>query len=272
MGLVYGRFEDSENILSLAQAFENFTGSKAHSEVSLKDLTAAMKTAGIRFYAGVDFGYRHAFAITVSAIIGNQWWMIDTHAVPGLEFEQMMELAKTVRDTYKPVMWFADTAMPMFLKAFKRQRMPCKKFTKDVMGGIEAVRGQIIDGTGNRHLKVIRHDRNEYLIDTFHKHHFKLDAAGKPTLEPDDEQYADVADSVRYMAQNLFNTKGSLVAPDITPNQRPNGLSQTTDSSIVYKDWMAQKIQNLATDGSGDLLIKSKTGNFIADFGGSDET
>jgi hypothetical protein len=270
---VYPRFDDKGNIYTVAEAFEKFTGTKATVNTTLNDLVSAMRTAGVKFHAGVDWGSTHAFSISISALVMGEWWLVDNRTVPGLEFEEMMALAKEVRDQYKPAMWFADTAEPQFIKAFKKNRMPCKKFDKDVWAGIEATRGQIINAVGHRRLKVIRHDRNEFLIDGFHKHHFKLDAAGLPTREPDDAPgTADVMDGVRYQAQNLFSSQGGLVAPKMNMNQGQGPAQQPTDSNIVYHDWMTQKIQNLASQGSAETLIKSQTGTFIADFGGEDET
>jgi hypothetical protein len=229
-----------------------------------------MRANGLKFYAGVDWGFRHAFAITVSAMVNGQWWMVDTFSQPGLEYEQMITLAETVRDTFRPVKWYADTSQPMFIKGFNRRKMPCQKFTKDVQGGIECARGQIVDGIGIRRMKIIKHERNEWLIKGFQLHHYKLDSAGKPTLEPDDDIYADVMDSVRYKAQCLFGSKSQgIISPrPSAAEQQSRQTAPQTDSQRIYQDWMTQKIHNLATDGG---TIKSATGGFVADFGNEEE-
>ena len=273
MGLVYGRFEDNNetgNTMTTTQAYEKFTGNKAPREVGLKELVQLMKASGVKFYAGVDWGFRHAYAITVSAIVAGEWWFVDTYSVPGLEYEEMVKLAESVRDEYRPVKWYADTSQPMFIKGFNRRKMPCQKFDKDVQGGIECVRGQIIDAYGRRRLKVLKHTRNQWLIEAFKMHHYKLDSAGNPTNEPDDEKYADVMDSVRYKGQNLFGSKSKgIVSPAPSPMEKQLAQAKpTTNEQIVYQDWMTQKIRNLATDAG--VTIKSPTGGFIADFGSGD--
>jgi intein/homing endonuclease len=209
-GLVYPRYstaEDAGNTITLSQAYEQLTGEKASVNVSLSYVIGALKKGGYPIYAGVDWGFRHLYTIGVSTIVRNEWWQLDTVAVAGLEFDDMLKEALRIRDIYRPQMWFADTAEPMFIKTFNNKGMRCKKFTKDVMGGIEAVRTQIQDAQGVRRLKVLLHDNNAIMDKMFKKHAFKLDAQGKPTQVPDDGEYADVADQLRYQAQNLFKVK-----------------------------------------------------------------
>jgi hypothetical protein len=228
-GMVYPRFVDKEdgtgNTYTLEQAWEAFTGEvlPPKKRISHDQLVKKMVENGVRFYCGVDWGFTHAFSISVGAMLPNkEFWIIDGYSVPGLEFEQMMDLAMTVRDKYRPHSWFCDTAQPMFIKAFKKNKMPCPKFTKDVLGGISTIRGQIINAKGFRSLKVIKSDRTAIALKMFAEHCFKLDTLGNVTQEPDDGEYADWADGLRYMGQNLFKPKGkNYVAQDHEPQQTP---------------------------------------------------
>lgn len=280
-GLIYGRFDDAVdtgNVYTLAKAWEAFTGEKppkeftdAESDIfALRMLTDLMLSKGIRFVAGVDWGFRHAFAITVSAQMPNgEWWIVDTHSVPGLEFSDMIKLAEEVRDTYRPKKWYADTSQPMFIKEFKNRRMICAQFDKDVLGGIEATRGQIVDASNRRRMKVLLHGRNDWLIQGFRNHHFKLDSAGNPTKDPDDEEYADVMDTIRYKAQNLFGTKKKAISPSNDPLQ-PIPMESMSPNQRVYKDFFGQKIQELTTQG-GAAKGKSSSGGVIWDMSGDGE-
>ena len=271
-GLVYGRFDTSEetgNIYTLSRAYEVFTGDKAPKDLTLQMLVDLMILRGVQFKAAVDFGTTHCFAITVHALIANgEWWLVDTYAVPGMEFEDMIALAEEVRDKYRMAKWYPDNSAPMFIKAFRKRRMPCVDFKKDVLGGIEAVRGQIINAKGLRRLKVLRHERNEFMIKGFQMHHFKIDAQGNPTKEPDDEEYADVADTVRYFAQNHFGVKGKVISPSMPkPDDTAKGISP--DQQIIYNSFLDQKLRELAQEGVG-TTGKSPTGGIFWDFSGSD--
>lgn len=264
-GMVYPRFLNKDvegNTYTLAQAWFAFTGTEAPPGLTLPQLTDFMIKKGVNFYCGVDWGFRHAFSIIVSALPpSGEWWIVDTYSVPGLEFEQMMDLSKKVRDLYKPKKWYCDTAQPMFIQAFKKNKMPCGEFKKDVMGGISAVRGQIIDATGRRRMKVLRHERNDWLLKMFAEHCFLLDSNGNLTQEPDDSEVADSADALRYLAQNLFKPKKKAEIP-----LQNYGVNFTQEQpKQEYEDWLIQKARSLATEDNSDR--RGNNGSIFFDFG-----
>jgi hypothetical protein len=101
--------------------------------------------------------------------------------------------------------------------------MACPKFTKDVMGGISAVRSKVMTATGKRLLKVLETDNTKKVRTAIMKHRFLLDGQGQVTTTPDnDPGIADIADSLRYLGQNMFPISGP---------QRPNIVS--TDPNAV---------------------------------------
>lgn len=213
-GMVYPRFENvinMGNVLTLEKAWETLEGeAPKKSKISDIDLLYKMQTLGIRFYAGVDWGYTHDYVIVIFALIPNgDIWIVDCYSQSGLEFSDCLEVAKTYRDKYKVERWYCDQAMPSHIKSFNKNHMKSPEFTKDVIGGIEAIRSKISDSLGRRYLKVLNVDPCQKVIFAFLKHHFKLDNQGNPTLVPDDTPgVADQADAIRYVGQNLFPVKG----------------------------------------------------------------
>ena len=234
-GLVYGRFDETEgaNTLSLESAWYNYTGQEPFEGLTLDHLIDEMHRNGVKFYVGGDWGFRHLFALIAGAILpSGEFWVFETFGMSGLEFDDMMKYSKIMRDKYLPKRWYMDTAQPMFIKSFKKNRMPCQKFTKDVMGGIESIRKVVVDSANRRRLKVIKTPENSILIDGFNHHHFKTDAAGNITQDPDDEGFADVMDSLRYIGQNLFGLK------------KTTSLSTTADAMTTYeRDLLQQRYQ-----------------------------
>ena len=211
-GMVYPRFlekdDGSGNVYTVHQAYEKWTGEVAPKNYSLNNLVDLMLAKGIKFYVGGDWGHTHATAFIVNAVMPNgEWWLVDSYSIPGLEWDDILDLAKKIRDRYRPVKWFMDTAEPMFIKTFKKNRMPCAQFTKDITGGIGSVRTQIVDASNTRRLKVIKSDKNEVLLKMFREHCFLLDSIGNVTDKPDDSEIADIGDSLRYAGQNLFKPK-----------------------------------------------------------------
>lgn len=267
MGLIYPRFEEAGNILSLEQAFETFTGEKLKVNEGLAELIAIMHLKGIKFTVSGDWGHSHATAFIVNAVMpSGDWWIFDAYSVPGLEFDDILQLAMHIRDTYKPARWFMDTAEPMFLKTFRKNRMPCANFTKDVLGGIGCVRTKVVDATGRRRLKIIRSERTEIVVICLKRHHFKLNSLGLPTADPDDDEiWSDIGDSLRYAGQNLFKPKGEVISPT---------FALTTGTKVPgreYLNWDSQKIRQMETDKGLNRQGKSADGSIAWDFGTSDD-
>jgi len=276
-GLVYGRFDQSEgaNTLSLEAAWYNYTGSEPFEGLTLDHLIDEMHRNGVKFYVGGDWGFRHLFALIAGAILpSGEFWIFETFGMSGLEFDDMMKYSKMMRDKYLPKKWYMDTAQPMFIKSFKKNRMSCQKFTKDVMGGIESIRKMVVDSSNRRRLKVIKSPENKILIDGFHHHHFKTDAAGNITQDPDDEEFADVMDSLRYLGQNLFGlkktTKNASGAEAMTNYERDLLHQKFQASRQSLEAYNRKTLQEHArTLTGGDLMDSSGSsgsGGVIWDF------
>lgn len=273
-GLIYGRFdpEEGQNVITLDQAYKSYTGNETEG-TSLDDLIDLFHKKGINFYVGGDWGFRHAFALIAIAVLPNkEFWVFETLAIPGLEYEDMIKYAISFRDKYQPKRWFMDTAQPMFIKGFRRRKMICKEFKKDVMGGIESVRGQVVDASNKRRLKILKTDENAFLIKGFANHHFRTDASGNITQDPDDEEYADVMDSMRYIGQNLFDSKSQglkAASGDARAEAHRRQRQELYKSSPekAHSDILLNKIKNLTTEGSGESKGKSASGTILWDFG-----
>lgn len=220
-GLVYPRFLDDvhsevSNTITIENFYKKYINSNVPERVTLSNVITSLHDMNVNFFAGVDWGYRHLFVIIVSAVLNDKTWVIlDCIAKSHLEFEEMISIAEHMRDVYRIKRWFVDQSAPMFIEAFKKRRMPCPTFKKDVLGGIESVRGQIVDASGHRNLKIIKTENTEFFIECIKKHSFSLDSTGAPTDKPSDDEYADVADALRYLAQNLFPVNRKSVSEPI---------------------------------------------------------
>lgn len=273
-GLVYPRFNKKKgNVVSIKEAYEIMFGptTSAITELTMLD---AMQKAGILFYAGVDWGYTHPFVIAIVAVIPNgDIWLMETYSAPGLEFEDMLEIAKTYRDKYRVHKWFVDQAMPSNIKSFRKNGMPCPKFVKDVMGGIEAMRSKIMNASGARKFKAINNDMNQKAISALEKHRFVLDPQGNVTLTPDDAPgIADICDALRYIGQNLFPVRGTKKVESTWLENRITSLNMNdpearrqAEVASQHENQMKAEIakiigQNGTTGGSG------KKGGFFFSF------
>ncbi len=273
-GMVYPRFVHKEdgtgNTYTTEQAWASFTGEIPSGRVEFDDLINKLQEHGIKIYAGADWGTTHCYALGISAIMPNgDWWILDGYAVPGFEFSQQLSLAIELRDRYGIKKWFCDTSSPSSIKTFNKNKMPCAEFKKDVQAGINAVRTQIVDASGKRRLKVIRTDRNELYLKMFAEHTFKLDQLGNITKEPDDGEFADIADQLRYQAQNLFQAKGknNLISTEPTPLTREEIHKKLQDDvKKGYAGWVTTEIQkHVEEPKKAEDVSVSKNGSIIWD-------
>ncbi len=276
LGVIYGRFDMAENTLTVEQAYRAFTGDEPPPDLSLSDLIEQLHRREIPFYVGGDWGYRHNYALIASAMLPNgDWWLFETFAMSELEFEDQLKYAKIFRDKYRPKRWFMDPAYPGNLKTFTKNGMPCKDFKKDIMFGIESVRGQVVNATNRRRLRVILSpdNGNDFLVSGFRMHHFMTDAQGRITTKPDDEEFADVMDSLRYLGQNLFPPKKhgdkETVADALAAKEQDLMIQRylvnqhTTPQQSIFSQ-MVQAAGAVASPEKG----KSKSGRVIFDFSG----
>lgn len=239
-GLVYPRFVstpsiESTNVLTVEEAYKILTNKDLDS-VSEDMLLEEIKKQEITIDACVDWGFTHEATIGIAALPFDECWGLDCFSAPGLEFSDIFEIAMKYRDKYEPSRWWVDQARPEYMVTFNKNGMKSPKFTKDVIGGISALRAKIIDGTGKRKFKVILTENNKKLINALTKHKFILDALGEPTDKPDDEpQIADICDGWRYLAQNRFPVKGAGKVYHATaePKTAQEQKADTTSSSYL---------------------------------------
>jgi intein/homing endonuclease len=213
-GLVYPRLVttvnlESRNVLTIDEAYKILIG-KESAGITEDMLLAEIQKQSIEINAGVDWGFTHEASIGIVAFPADEVWALDTFSAPGMEFSDIFEVAIKYRDRYEPRFWWVDQARPEYMVTFNKNGMKSPKFTKDVIGGISALRAKIVDGTGKRRFKIILTESNKKLINALNKHKFVLDAMGESTDKPADEQgIADIADMMRYIAQNKFPVKGA---------------------------------------------------------------
>jgi len=262
-GLVYPRFSKTGNVISVKEAYETLIGPTKYNNVSEATLLHQLQESGVEFYAGVDFGFTHDFVILIAAKIPNgDWWLMETYSCPGLEFDDMLETAKTFRDKYNPVKWFCDTAMPAYIKSFNKNGMRCADFKKDVLGGIAAVRSKIVNSAGKRTLKIIQNESNKRTIESIAKHRFLLDGQGNVTPQPADEpSIADKCDALRYLGQNLWHVKGTYKAMvEYTDDPAKVGMPKTNSNNI--NEQMRNEIAKRIAGSSTYIGTSKKKGGF----------
>jgi hypothetical protein len=251
---------ESTNVLSVRRAVQDLLGVEVMYPTEQTLLTELIRL-GIPMYAGVDWGFTHDSVIVVLAMIPNgEVWIIDCWSAPGMEFSDILDVATKFRDKYPIIKWFCDPAMPSHLKSFNKNGMKAPDFTKDVIGGIEALRSKLVTASGRRLFKIIKTDNTAKVLSAMQKHKFKLDGQGNPTGQPDDEPgIADICDAIRYLAQNLFPIKGSFRLKAVqSGHEDPQSYNPTPNEQM--QDELNRRV--VSGNGSFEGGTKKKGGFF----------
>jgi hypothetical protein len=209
-GMIYPRFDRGVHMLTPAQIAEKITGDKYDPKMGKGQLIALLKTREVQWHAGMDWGYTHNFACVIGVRDGARMFVLDVIAQPELELGQKLELCETRLKPYNATIW-PDPAYPSDIKTFKRNGYRMRdwdKYRGSVAGGIEVVRLKLWPTIGQPELFFLAGDEGcELLVKRMQAYHFIIDAAGRITEEPDDED-DDECDALRYMVMNVFAPKG----------------------------------------------------------------
>lgn len=238
-GMIYPRFDRTVHMLTPAQIAQKVTGEEYPATMNKVQLIALLKTREVQWHAGMDWGYTHNFATVIGARDGARMFILDVIAQPELELGQKLELCETRLKPYGATIW-PDPAYPSDIKTFKRNGYRMRDWDKGkgtVAGGIEIVRLKLWPSVGQPELFFLAGDEGvELLVKRMQSYHYILDAAGRITEEPDDED-DDECDALRYMVMNVFAPKGK--GPIATKPEERNQLA------IPQQQIQQNQLQNL---------------------------
>lgn len=265
-GLVYPRFDNDKNVLSVKEAVKRLMGDDVEID-NFSYLRDHLKSLGVTICGGGDWGYTDYTALVIIALMpGGEAWLLDTFIMQHLELDDIVKYGKELQDTWNVDKWYVDQNYPAYLKTLKRKAgMKCPSFTKVVEDGITGLQGKIVDSTNIRRFFVIDTPNNKCVIDAFGEYKWQLDGKGeiiegKPYH--DKEGVADLMDAIRYPAQNLF-VKGKK--PSYTSSGKPEDLKPKNNIesnqgivSQVNTNLMKDKIAELATKGGSSSVVRRK--------------
>jgi hypothetical protein len=214
-------------------------------------LIRLMKSKGVRFYSGMDFGFSHHFATATVAVWGDRAFVVDCISAKGLELDDKLQISQPLKTIYDATI-YGDTSRPDDIKTFRRKGFKMRDWSKSagsVKYGIEITRMLISSGDGVPRVFFLADDPGvEYLFRQMGDYSFQTDMAGEPTEEPLKEN-DDAVDALRYVLMNVFAPRGNIKVDSETRID----MTGEQASSEWMDDYMTQ-MNNLVrslTDGGG---------------------
>ena len=220
-GLVYPRFDNVENAISIDKAYSYLSGDEEEGK-TLGDLISYMHNLGIEFYGAADWGHTDETCLTIYAkLAGGISWLVDMVSAPDMEIPEIKEKCKELTELYRIQRWFCDSNYPAYIKMLRKThtvhgKIPAIGVSKgpdSIVDGITCVQAQIVDANNKRHFKVLKTRNTERVFDAMEVYKWKLDGKGQPIdMKPEHgkDGTADIMDSIRYYFHSMFG-KGSKV-------------------------------------------------------------
>lgn len=265
-GLVYPRFDNEKNVLSVKKAIQKLLGDDISID-SFEYLRDHLKSLGVTILGGGDWGYTDFTVLVIIALMpGGEAWLLDTFIMQHLELDDIVKYGKELQETWGVDRWYVDQNYPAYLKTLKRKAgMKCPSFKKVVEDGIAGLQGKIVDSANIRRFFVIDTPNNRCVIDAFNEYKWQLDGKGEiieGKAYHDKEGVADLMDALRYPAQNVFikSKRPSYTSTgdpkDIKPQQAIEKNKEI--ASQVNSNLMKDKIHELATKSGGTIPTRRK--------------
>ena len=268
-GLIYPRLDRTVHVLSAAQIANKITGEDYNPKMTKSELIALLNSREVTWWAGMDWGVVHDFAVVLGAKDGHNMYIIDVISQSGLELGQKLELCDRRIKPFNPII-FADTASPGDIRTFKKNQFRMRDWSKlkgSVASGIEVVRFKMWPTMGQPQLFFLAEDEGVgFLLDKMSQYHWKTDATGRVTETPDDVE-DDALDALRYLIMNCFAAKGKMsIAKNEEvrdPNQpRPFPTNPTEQNTQQHHFQQLLNYAGLEPDDEPDADKPKRKGGF----------
>lgn len=275
-GVVYPRFSTEVHMKTAAEMAEMITGNPRHGVTDKGGLITLMKTRGVYFGAGMDFGFTHNFSVVTFAIWGNKALVLDCFSQAGLELEDQVQACQYLKDIYGNPVIYPDTAYPGNVKTFSRRGFRVKNWEKkphSILAGVEIVRSMMWPADGVPRFFLLKGDAGcEYLAEKLSRYRLARDASGAPTEDPEKFE-DDECDSLRYGIMNHFGAKGgalkgnqSTLVTNLAPPPQVRGLVQAPGQQQAWmRDLIDQHTGTAPDQPEPQKPQQVKKGKFIWD-------
>lgn len=183
-GIVYADFDIKKNVITL----DEFN----------KQYPPAMQRHGLKYVAGVDFGYEHKGCIVVIAVDKHRgkYYMVEEITHKHWQKERWILTAQKLVRKYGNIPFYCDYARPEYVTAFQDAGIKAFNAYKSRLYGVEIV-GSLI--------KQVRFQVIKEAIDYFEKELFEYnwdEKTGDPEKKDGND---DVMDTVRYAIATYVN-------------------------------------------------------------------
>jgi len=238
-GLIYPSLDPTIHLMSAAEMASLLTGENVSEPFQQEQLVQVMLSRGMRPVAGMDFGYSHNFSLVLGFTDGNRIYVVDAYSqaelMPDAQTAKALQYLRPTDAKGNPIFSariYPDMENSQMIDVLKHNGLHMVKWSKGpgtVLAGIESVRVSLSAIVGHPRLLFLRgNERVEFFFKRMSAYNWKLDAAGRPSDIPNEEN-DDECDATRYLVMNtLGKYSGFVMAPDA-------GVDGSSDTTAVNR-------------------------------------
>lgn len=212
-GIIYREFEDKLHVKNWNEMWFKLTGKEFPGECTHDLFVKKCHEMKLSCYAGIDWGWSSPNTVVYFFIdrIDNVY-VVKADGMTYISQPGWIHHIKTkYHNMYRCQMYFADPADQGAVDELKKAGMPvANNIDKSINPGIQVIKKLLRVPGGSEPKMFLAKETTVPLVQEFNLYHFKLNAAGEVTEDPDTE-FDHWLDALRYALMMLLGGKTTLV-------------------------------------------------------------
>jgi hypothetical protein len=277
-GIIYKEFDEKQHVKNWNEMWEILTGKPYPGECDHDIFVKKCLSLGMSCYAGIDWGWSNPSTVVYFFVDNREnIYVVRCEGRTYTNNPSWVQIIKSKwHHMYRCQLYFPDMANPGDGVTMRTEGLPCPtEQTKDTPGGVQVVKKWLRSMASPVPKMFFARDTCQPIIQEFFLYHFKTDAAGIITEDPEKE-HDHWLDALRYAMYGLFgknrmvmaNMSGDETIDKIVDNQG-NFKRQPTPEEFALTRGI--KINtNIDTSKLGKIGTKSELEDDINDSLGGD--
>lgn len=240
-GVIFKEFDEKVHVQEWNGMWEILTGTSYPGVCTHDIFVKKCHSMNLPSYAGLDFGWSSPAAYVVLFVDNREnVYVTRTEARTYTNNPTWIQTAKQRwHPIYKSQLYFPDCANPGDVQMCRQEGLPVPtNQIKDIPGGIQVIKKWLRSLASPTPKFYVAKETNTFLIEEFKLYHFKTDAAGVITDDPEDENNHAI-DALRYIMYGLFSKSRSVMSSsdsefDIENVLTENGSLKRAPSAVEF--------------------------------------
>ena len=205
-GIIYKEFEERLHVKNWNQMWKILTGKEYPGECDHDTFVKKCHNMNLTCYAGIDWGWTNPSTVVYFFVDRkDNIYVVRCEGITQTNNPTWVQMIKKKwHNIYKCQLYFPDPGNPGDLMTMRQEGLPCPtKIEKDVESGIQVVKKFLRSLASPVPKMYFAKETCQDIVIEFQTYHFKTDAAGKITEDPEKE-YDHWLDALRYALYNLY--------------------------------------------------------------------